>query len=845
MTGSGVTAALTSDATTGPTSALTMSGNLTVTSGVGSGARVGIANSGYFGVAVVPSTTYTGYFYAKATAGFTGPLTVSLESTSGAVYATATIGAISTSWAKYSFTLTTRASTPSSTSNVFVISTTSASANGQTIWFGATYLFPPGYAGYNNGNNHLRTDLTEKLIAMKPAIFRVPGGNYLEGGDYANRFNWEATIGPLEDRPGHWDPWGYWSDDGFGLDEYLQMAEAVGTADSGDLRRLHAQRQLRYGPNPDRRRDLGRQRTALRPGSRHHDLGRAARANGHSAPYDVNYVEIGNEDYNSTYATRYPLFYEAIKAAFPNLKIIATSSSTGGYPYDVLDEHFYNSPQWFTSNSDFFDNQTRGSSTVFVGEYSAMEGGPTDDLTAGIGDAAWIMGLMRNSDLVTMASFAPLWVNVNSYQWSPDLIGFDGLNSYGSFSYYAQVVLSNNHGTTVVSSSEGGQSGIQTLVSRTGSEYFITLLNTNSTSDLSTINLSGLQGLQPTGTAITLASWDGSTSNSLSDPYGISPRTTTLTGLGANTSFTYTLPAHSLTVLEVEANTAPTVATPANAAPSPVTGTTATLSVFGADEGGESNLTYTWSMTSGPAAVTFLPNGANAAKNATATFTSAGSYTFTATITNPGGLTTTSSVNVTVNQTLTSIRVAGQPPLATAYDQFANPLVNQPAFNAASETITGPLTLGSNVTVFPAVGSPLTIAGRITGAGALTIDDPGKVLLSGANGYTGGTIVSDGTLVIGAANGLLSGSSLIVGAANTFNGPSIDWAAASLVAVPAADSAPAISTPTNSEARSLSPRAVAAVMAAGPPLPPWLRRAAAANRSSDLGPFAVSRPRFV
>ena len=566
VTGSGVTATLASDTTTGPTSALTQSGKLTVTSGVSATSRVGIENSGYFGVAVVPSTTYTGYFYSQASAGFTGSLTVSLESTLGSVYASATIGSITSSWVKYSFTLTTSASTPSSTTNVFVISTTSATANGQSLWFGAAYLFPPGYAGYNNGNNHLRTDLIQKLIAMKPAFFRVPGGNYLEGENYANRFNWEATIGPLEDRTGHMNPWGYWSDDGFGLDEYLQMAEAVGaqpilavyagytlsgTSDTGQTLTddvTSAVNELHYVLDP-----VNTTWGAMRA------------ANGHSAPYNVNYVEIGNEDFfSSTYATRYPLFYNAIKAAFPNLKFIATGSSTGGSPYDVLDEHFYDSPQWFINNSNYYATQARGSSTVFVGEYAATEGSPTGDVTDGIGDTAWIMGMMRNSDLVTMASYAPLWVNVNSNQWTPDLIAFNGLTSFASFSYYAQVMLANNHGNTVVSSSTGGQSGIQTLVSQTGSEYFITLLNTNSTSALDTINLSGLQGLQPNGTAITLASWDGTTNNSFADPTGISPRTTSLSGLGSNASFTYTLPSQSLTILEVNANIAPTVATPAS-----------------------------------------------------------------------------------------------------------------------------------------------------------------------------------------------------------------------------------------------------------------------------------------
>ncbi|HEX3357702.1 MAG TPA: LamG-like jellyroll fold domain-containing protein, partial [Tepidisphaeraceae bacterium] len=225
--GTGVTDSLASDATTGPTSALTKSGKLTITSGVSASARAGISNSGYFGIAVAPSTSYTVQFYAKATSGFTGSLTVDLESTNGTVYATATIPSITTAWASYIATLTTNASAPLTSTNRFVISTNSTSANGKTIWFGATYLYPPSY---QDAANHLRVDLMQYLQQLKPAIFRVPGGNYLEGNTFADRFEWSNTIGPVQDRPGHLNSaWGYWSTDGMGLDEYLQMAEEVGS----------------------------------------------------------------------------------------------------------------------------------------------------------------------------------------------------------------------------------------------------------------------------------------------------------------------------------------------------------------------------------------------------------------------------------------------------------------------------------------------------------------------------------------------------------------------------------------------------------------------------------------
>ena len=129
-------------------------------------------------------------------------------------------------------------------------------------------------------------------------------------------------------------------------------------------------------------------------------------ANGHPAPYDVNYVEIGNEDFfSTTYSTRYPLFYNAIHAAFPSLQIIATSTQHRRRPYNVLDEHFYETPQWFEANSDYFDDVARGSSQIFIGEYASNQGSPTNDMESALGDASWLLGLERNSDLVTMSSY--------------------------------------------------------------------------------------------------------------------------------------------------------------------------------------------------------------------------------------------------------------------------------------------------------------------------------------------------------------------------------------------------------------------------------------------------------
>jgi alpha-N-arabinofuranosidase len=729
ITSSGVSAALTSDTTTGPTTALTQSGALAITSGVSSTARAGISNSGYFGVAIAPSTSYTVEFYAKATSGFTGPLTADLESTTGTVFATATISSITSAWAPYTATITTSASTPTTATNVFVISTTSPTANGQTIWFGATYLYPPAYQG---ASNHLRIDLMQKIAALSPAIFRVPGGNYLESDTNANHFEWSNTIGPVQDRPGHYNSaWGYWSTDGMGLDEYLQMAEEVGAQ---PILAVYAGYTL--NGSSDTGTTLTNDVTDA-VNELHYCLdatttswGAERAANGHAAPYNINYVEVGNEDFfSSTYATRYPLFYNAIHAAFPSLQIIATSSSTGGSPYNVLDEHFYETPAWFEANSGYFNNVTRGSSKVFIGEYAADQGSPTNDMNSALGDASWLLGLERNSDLVTMSSYAPLLVDVNGYQWSPDLIGFNNTTSYGSPSYYAQVMLSNNHGTTVVSDTVNGASGLQVLVTKTGDTYYMTVVNTLGAANTTTVNLAGVTNVSSTASATSLVGLASNATNSITNPTAIVPTTSTVSGLG--TSFQDTFPGYSITILQfTAAPSPPTVQTPAGASPSPVTGTTANLSVLGADSDGQSNLTYTWATTgTPPAAVNFSANGTNAAANTTATFIAAGTYSFQVTITDPGGLTTTSTTSVTVDQTPVTASISPSSPtvgintttqfIASAVDQFGNPISTSSAVTWSLASGSGSLSSNGLYTA-PATAGTATVTANLTGYGTLT-----------------------------------------------------------------------------------------------------------------------------
>lgn len=418
---------------------------------VPAGGRVGIANEGYWGIPIHPKTTYRASFYAKADGDFHGPLAVAIESNTGAAIASASVPHIGNQWKKYDVTLTT-GQVADSSDNRFVISTDSPGK----IWFNLISLFPPTFNDRPNGN---RIDLMNMLGEMHPAFLRFPGGNYLEGNDFANRFNWKETIGPLENRPGHRSPWGYRSTDGLGLLEFLYWCEDLHmqpvlavfagfclngryVATGGELK-PHVQDAL--------------DEIEYVIGDTSTTWGARRAADGHPEPFPLTYVEIGNEDNLGggarTYEERFAAFYDAIKAKYPQLQIIATMPVHDRRP-DVVDDHFYRSARQMQRDVHHYDPDKilRNGPKIFVGEWATKEGTPTPTMNAALGDAAWMTGMERNSDLVIMSCYAPLLVNVNpgGKQWSTNLIGYNALASFGSPAYYAQLMFSRNRGDTVL-----------------------------------------------------------------------------------------------------------------------------------------------------------------------------------------------------------------------------------------------------------------------------------------------------------------------------------------------------------------------------------------------------------
>jgi alpha-L-arabinofuranosidase len=412
------------------------------------GQRVGVANSGYWGIPVKPATTYRASFYAKAAAGFSGPLNVSIESNDGAVVcASGSVPAIDGQWKRYALTLTTGRLTPSAR-NRFVIS---AQTPG-TIWLSLVSLFPPTFNNRPNGN---RIDIMEKLGAMRPAFLRLPGGNYLEGDTIAEHFDWKKTIGDIAQRPGHRCCWGYQSTDGMGLLEYLEWCEdlhmepVLAVFAGYALRGEHV-----VGKELEPFVEEALDEIEYVTGDASTTWGRRRAVDGHPKPFPLRYVEIGNEDEfdrSRSYDSRFAQIYDAIKARYPQLQLIATTPVKSRRP-DVVDDHYYHSARDMERDVHHYDKTDRNGPKIFVGEWASTEGRPTPTLNAALGDAAWMTGMERNSDVVVISCYAPLLVNVNrgASRWGTNLIGYDAQSCFGSPSYYVQKMFAENRGDTVL-----------------------------------------------------------------------------------------------------------------------------------------------------------------------------------------------------------------------------------------------------------------------------------------------------------------------------------------------------------------------------------------------------------
>ena len=428
---------------------------LVMDSGTGS---VGAGNVGFWGMTLSSGAQYDLSFYACTTNGPAAKVSARLESSDGTLlYAQTNFTGITNGWQKFHAPLI---SSATDTNARLVVSLT----NSGTIWLSQVSLFP--HNTFNGRTNGLRADLADMLAAMKPSFFRFPGGNFIEGYNVTNAVRWKKTIGDVAQRPGHLnDAWNYWSTDGFGLDEFFLFCKDLGME---PLYGINAGLMLNYSGTTNNTVAL----TNMAPwvqdaldlieyanGDTNTTWGAVRAANGHSDPYGLKYLEIGNENGGSYYNDRYTLFYDAIKSKYPGMKLVSPNWGTPPWsrPIDILDEHYYTSASTFISYATKYDSYSRNSHKIFVGEYAVAWATPPTTFPAtlqnALGEAAFMTGMERNSDLVVMSCYAPMLCNMNNPQWYPDMIYYAGTNYFGTPSYYVQKMFSQSRGDVVLPNS--------------------------------------------------------------------------------------------------------------------------------------------------------------------------------------------------------------------------------------------------------------------------------------------------------------------------------------------------------------------------------------------------------
>lgn len=389
------------------------------------------------GIAVQKGKAYRLSLYARGQ----GTISASLEKPDGSLLARQEWSGLGAEWKELEAGFT----APDAEANArLVVSATSQ------VWIDVVSLFPRGEL--------FRADLLEMLRAMKPAFVRFPGGCYVEGPALADAFRWKKTIGDIAERPGHWNLWGYYSNDGLGYHEYLLLCEAlsaeplfvVNCGMSHEEQR--GEKDPPAGPALDEYVQDALDALEYANGPADSKWGALRAQAGHPAPFPMRLLEIGNENGGPVYDKHYAQFYDAIKAKYPEVQIIANVWS--GIPKsrgaDLVDEHYYNTPDFFFRNAGKYDAYERTGPKVYVGEYAVTRGCGRGNLIGALGEAAFMTGMERNSDHVLMASYAPLFEHVGWKRWNPNAILFDASRSYATPSWHVQAMFGANRSEVIL-----------------------------------------------------------------------------------------------------------------------------------------------------------------------------------------------------------------------------------------------------------------------------------------------------------------------------------------------------------------------------------------------------------
>jgi alpha-L-arabinofuranosidase len=536
----------------------------------------GLENEGFFGIAVKEGATYRFSLWARCPKGGKSTLEVSFvdNDTMGEDqrFATVNIDISGKDWKKYTAELTSPRTEPKGALRIFL------AGDKATTDIEHISLFPKDtWKGRENG---MRKDLAQALADMHPGVFRFPGGCIVEGTDLDSRYQWKNSVGPVENRPLNENRWhytfghrfypDYFQSYGLGFFEFFQLCEDFGCEPLPVIScGLSCQFQ---NPDPtipgvhvalddlDSYIQDALDLVEFANGPVDSKWGKVRADMGHPAPFNLKFLGVGNEqwDYDDAHGGYGPVFTErlkkfnaALRAKYPNLKLIGTTGpNSEGWDFDLLqprmkelkvdlyDEHYYRNEAWFLSHGLRYDTYDRKGPRVFAGEYACHgDGKKWNHYETSLYEAAHMTGIERNADIVHMATYAPLFAHVEGWQWRPDAIWFDNLRSFKSVSYYVQQLFAMNKGTNVLAltmnnkpvAGQDGQDGLfaSSVFDKATGEVIVKVVNTSKQPQAITMNLLGLQGA-PTAATITLCHNGLDDENTLDNPEKITPTTGSL-----------------------------------------------------------------------------------------------------------------------------------------------------------------------------------------------------------------------------------------------------------------------------------------------------------------------------
>ena len=535
-------------------------------------------NEGFRGMGIKEGDTYRFTFDAKQMEGAVSAVKAELLDEDGNTVAEASVSVSGSEWANYKAEIV-----PNKTVMKGSLKLTFEGTG--ELGLDMVSLFPTDT--WNGRENGLRKDLVQLLYDLDPGFLRFPGGCIVEGRTPARRYQWKKTVGPVDERPSLVNRWNtefdhrltpdYYQSFGLGFFEYFQLSEDLGAEplpilscgiacqfNTGELVPMDE-----LDPYVQDALDL----IEFANGSTDTPWGKVRADMGHPEPFNMKYIGVGNEQWGPEYIERYKVFNEAISEKYPEIIIVSGSGPFPDGDYfeygmkelkeigaEIIDEHYYRSPEWFRENATRYDSYDRNGPKIFAGEYAAQSvaiASPDNknNWETALSEAAFMTGLERNAEVVQLTSYAPLMAHAEGWQWTPDMIWFNNLESYGTPNYYVQKLYSTNKGTDLISVTQDGKTLVgqeelyaSATLDSEANEVVVKVVNTSSEAQEIQLNFEGKR-LKNKGSVIVLKEADLTQENSFESTQEISPVTEELKV--KKDVATYEVSAYSLNIIRI------------------------------------------------------------------------------------------------------------------------------------------------------------------------------------------------------------------------------------------------------------------------------------------------------